>query len=338
MSNNRAIVLAAMLIAATAVGCEGPEEREAAYLNRGKALFEKGDLVKARIEFKNARQINPVGVEALYYIGRISEKLGELRPAFAAYMKVLEHEPKHVAAHLKLGEFYLIAGDLDKALEKADTAIRVDPNSAGGHALRSAVFSRRKLPVEAKSEAEAALSLDPANVIATSVLAGVFRNDGRQDDALAVLVRGIEQNPKGVELRLTKARFLAERHEIDAVREIFNEIFELNPKKIAYRVILAKLYIGLKRLDDAEQVLREAVDLAPDDDKTKLLGAITQLDDVAIWCDDLQAEHVVRCDAVGQTVRPASVLGDVAAKGTGALAGWVRREVEAVGLGRLREI
>ena len=271
MSNNKAIVLAAMLIAATAVGCEGPEEREAAYLNRGKALFEQGKLVKARIEFKNARQINPVGVEALFYLARISERFGELRPAFATYLKVLEQDPKHVGAHLKLGEFYLMAGDLDKALEKSDTTIQFDPNSAGGHALRGAVFFRRNSYAEAKSQAEAALLLDPANIVATTVLAMVLQYDGRQDDALAVLARGIDRNPKEIQLKLVKSRLHAERTEIDAVRKLFNEIFELDPKNIAQRAKLAKLYIGWKRLDDAEQVLREAVALAPDDDKSKLL-------------------------------------------------------------------
>ena len=82
MNKNRAIALAVMFVAALALGCEGPEEREAAYLKRGKALFEEAKFIKARLEFKNARQINPVGVEPLFYLGRISEKLGELRPAF----------------------------------------------------------------------------------------------------------------------------------------------------------------------------------------------------------------------------------------------------------------
>ena len=47
---------------------------------------------------------------------------------------------------------------------------------------------------------------------------------------------------------------------------------------------------------------------------------------------------MVRRDAVGQTVRPAGVFSDVTAERTGALAGWVRRVVEATGLGGLRKL
>ena len=113
MSSKGTIASAVILIAVLIAGCDGAQDREAAYLERGKVLFKQGDFVKARLEFKNARQINPAGVEALFYTGRISEKLGELRPAFAIYLMVLQRDSKHVGAHLKLGEFFLLAGDLD---------------------------------------------------------------------------------------------------------------------------------------------------------------------------------------------------------------------------------
>ena len=82
----------AFLLSVLLFACEGAEEREAAYLERGKRFFEAGKYQKARLEFRNARQINPRGVESLYYLGRIDEKRGNWRRAFVAFTKVTEQD------------------------------------------------------------------------------------------------------------------------------------------------------------------------------------------------------------------------------------------------------
>ena len=56
---NRAIICTlAGLLALTAAGC-GQEDRAQTYLERGQELYDQGNLVKARLEFKNALQIDP---------------------------------------------------------------------------------------------------------------------------------------------------------------------------------------------------------------------------------------------------------------------------------------
>ena len=49
------IGLCVLLVAA----CSSPEQKKAKFLNKGQTLFEKGDLVEARLELKNAIQIDP---------------------------------------------------------------------------------------------------------------------------------------------------------------------------------------------------------------------------------------------------------------------------------------
>ena len=88
------------MLSALLFACEGAEEREAAYLERGKTFFEAAQYQKARLEFSNARQINPLGVEALYYLGRIDELKGNWRRAFVVFTKVTEQDPTHLGADL----------------------------------------------------------------------------------------------------------------------------------------------------------------------------------------------------------------------------------------------
>ncbi len=81
--------------------------------------------------------------------------------------------------------------------------------------------------------------------------------------------------------------------------------------------------------DDAERALG-----ADDDAGEVVAGQVARgaagPDDAAVRQHQLEAEDVVGRDAVGQAVRPAGVLGDVAADGAGALAGGVGGVVEAV--------
>ncbi len=127
--------LLALLIPLALAACDGAEEREKAYFDRGKALYEAGDYRKAALELKNARQINPLNMEALYYLGLISEKQGDYRGAFGAFQSVLEQKDAHVGANLHIGRIYLMSGDIDQALTKAQKALAVEPQNIDGHAF-----------------------------------------------------------------------------------------------------------------------------------------------------------------------------------------------------------
>jgi Tfp pilus assembly protein PilF len=64
------------LMVAILAACGGPEEKKLKFYNKGKELYEKGDYVKAKLEFKNAVQIDPKYVDAYYMLGIIALKSG----------------------------------------------------------------------------------------------------------------------------------------------------------------------------------------------------------------------------------------------------------------------
>ncbi len=76
-------------------GCGGPEQKKMKFFNRGKALYEKGDLVKAKLEFKNAIQIDPKFAEAYYMLGMVDVKGGNFQGAYGAFSKTVDLNPRH---------------------------------------------------------------------------------------------------------------------------------------------------------------------------------------------------------------------------------------------------
>ena len=75
MTSRIAFRLGALIVLVIFIaGCGGPEERKKRYYEKGKALYEQGDYVNARLELKNAVQIDPKFTEAHYLLGMAALK------------------------------------------------------------------------------------------------------------------------------------------------------------------------------------------------------------------------------------------------------------------------
>lgn len=265
----RGIAIGLMLLAVA--GCGGKAEREAEYLTRGKELYEQGSYTKAALEFRNALQINPTEVEGQYYLGLIAERGGDLAGALGAFTKVTEQDPRHVPAQLKVGQYELLQDAPDKALEKADLALGVDPANAEAHALRGAVMLRQGKLDEAAAEAEKARKGDPKNVAALSVLIGIQTKRGDEAGALKMVEAAIQENPKDEGLKLIKLKLLTDRNDRPGTEAVLRDLVAASPANNSYKISLARLLIAQNQKDEAEKVFRDAIQQRPKDKALKLL-------------------------------------------------------------------
>ena len=110
MSRGRALIYALCLVPLCLSACEDPDERAQKYLDRGKSLFESGDLERARLEFSNAIRIDPTNGLSSYYLGRIYESKRQWREAFQSYLQASTRLTKHFDANLRLGRMYVLSG------------------------------------------------------------------------------------------------------------------------------------------------------------------------------------------------------------------------------------
>src|SRR3989344_9253087 len=133
------LLLAVLLIS----GCGGAESRKAKYLTKGKAYIEEKNYDKAKIEIKNALQIDPKFAEGYYIMGTVEEARQNWQAAFGNYSKVLELDPEHIGAKGKLGRLHLMAGNVDEATKMADAILATDPKHFGGRTLKAAVMGRK---------------------------------------------------------------------------------------------------------------------------------------------------------------------------------------------------
>ncbi len=136
------------------VSCGGPEQKKMKFLNKGMELYEKGDYVKAALEFKNAIQIDPKFDEAYYMLGMVELQKGNPREAYGNFSKAVELAPGNLKAQVQIGKIMMLAGDPAKAMEKADLVLNADPKSAEAVLLKGSAYLALKKPDQAREYLE----------------------------------------------------------------------------------------------------------------------------------------------------------------------------------------
>jgi tetratricopeptide (TPR) repeat protein len=313
--SNKAIrsLIAALAITLVVSACGDANDREAKYIKRGIALFEKGDYEKARLEFKNAGQIKPTDPEVRYRMGLIDEAQGELRNAFVSFSRAVEQDAHYYPALLKLASYYFAAEQYGEAEPRLNEVLAGEPNNPNAHALRGALLLRRQDYDGAEKEARIALSKDPNNIGAFSVLTGMYSALGDDARANQTLEDGIAHNPQDLSLLILKINLYQKKNDLTKVAEAFDSIFKLRPDNIKFRAQLAEIYLKANRVDDAEAVLRAGVAAVPDNWTMKrqlvvflserrgldaaekeirtYMAAYPKNDDLYFWLADLYVKH-----------------------------------------------
>jgi cellulose synthase operon protein C len=272
-SNTHGRHLAAALLVAMSLGlaaCSSPEDKVAAFYKKGQTYLDVGDFVKARLEFQNALQINPNSVPAMYGMVTIAERASDWPRAYGLLTKVVELDPKHLEAQIKLGKLLLAGAQLDKALATSDAALALQPDSPDTLALRAAVMFKLDDRKAAVDLAQKALERNPKHIDALVVLASERLAADDAAGAVAFLDRALADNERDVALQLIKVQALEKMAKLDGAEAIFKKLIEFYPDNKVFRHILAQFYLIHNKRDLAEAQYRAVVADNPKDLEAKL--------------------------------------------------------------------
>ena len=126
---------------------------------RGQQALRDGGWQEAVDYFKKAVADDAKNAEAYNLMGYSYRRLGEADPAFAAYAKALDLDPRHRGAHEYHGETYLLVGNAEKA--EAQLAILKD---LCGKQCKETVKLRKAIErYSASADKQAVLDLDEEN-------------------------------------------------------------------------------------------------------------------------------------------------------------------------------
>lgn len=262
------IVLSAFFL--FCAGCSSPEEKKLVFFNKGNALFEQEEYVKARLEFKNAAQIDPKFAAAYYMLGKTEIELKNFKGAYGMLLKAVELDPDNSDARIDLGKILLAGKAIDRADEQAEAVLAKDPEHLDANLLKASVcFVNKKkdrgreilLKLRGKGEISPEMYLMLSNVARLKKDAPQMR---------AYLVEGLEKNPDNISLILTMAQVDAQFHDFYGAELNLKKAIALKPEAIVFKLNLARVFMAQGKKEAAQGVLTQVLEADDANQETRL--------------------------------------------------------------------
>ncbi|MEM7468928.1 MAG: tetratricopeptide repeat protein [Pseudomonadota bacterium] len=252
-------ILSMIALAVLLTACGGAEDRKAAHMEKGQALFDEGNFEKARLEFQNVLQIDPKDVPSRFALAQTLEKLQNWRGAAGHYLGVLETDPNHVESLSRMGQIYLLGRNNEKAQEHADRILAINPSDPDGLTLRAGVKSLDGDVDGALADAIEAVSAAPGHANASALLASLYLRTGKPDKSIETLETALSNNSDNATIRSLLARVYLQTGDAAKAATLYEEIVAQQPDELGHRLRLSAFYTSQKNLDGAEQVLTTAI-------------------------------------------------------------------------------
>jgi tetratricopeptide (TPR) repeat protein len=111
-----------------------------AYRNRGIAFEHKGDLDRAIADYDEVIKIKPEDPFGYYARGDVYFTKGDPDRAIADYSEAIRRNPKYVKAYRQRGETYQFMGELERAIADFSELITLEPNDDDNFLLRARAY------------------------------------------------------------------------------------------------------------------------------------------------------------------------------------------------------
>ena len=171
----------------------------AAHNNLARTLVEQGRIKEARPHLEQALAIHPEFPQAHNNLGVLLAAEGRIAAALDHFARAVANRPDFAEAHYNLANALLADGHPDEALTHYQRVLDMDPaykHAALIYHRLGLIRLQKQKPTEAAESFRQALSLDPGQVEATEMLAGIYKSAGRYDEAVDLYRRLLERRPE----------------------------------------------------------------------------------------------------------------------------------------------
>jgi tetratricopeptide (TPR) repeat protein len=164
-----------------------------------------------------------------------SARIAELQEAYdeaiAWCQKAIQAEPTLFNGYLSLSELYVARGDLDKALDAIDKAVRLSPD------IQYYALIRR---------------------------GNAYRNARCYREALNEYRQAVNENPDSIDAYLSSGELHAGRWQTAEAEQLYRKALDLNPSGARSYVSLARLYVQTRRQEQLLAICQQAKDAGID--------------------------------------------------------------------------
>ena len=138
-----------------------PAQLAQAKFNQALTFHQAGQLAEALAAYLQVIQVQPKHFDALNLAGAISLQLGQAQQAVDLLTKALKIDRQHAGAHNNRGAAYQQLGEWDLAMLNFNKALALDPESEKAYNNRGNLWLRLKQPEQALHDFDRALAVKP---------------------------------------------------------------------------------------------------------------------------------------------------------------------------------
>lgn len=168
-------------------------------LENADKFYQKGQLDKAIVEYRNVLKIDPKNIQCRLKVGDILLKMGKSSEAIEEFLKV--------------GSTYISQGFYPKAIAIYKQILRVEPNNIDANRTLADLYQK------------IGLIGDAVNVY--RVLLGIYEKQKNTQEAIKVLKKITEIDPSNLSAKVKLAEIYYHGNKRDEGAEIFKSIYEL---------------------------------------------------------------------------------------------------------------
>jgi protein O-mannosyl-transferase len=223
-------------------------------------LGEKGLFSEATTHFNTALGINPRSIETMVNLANVLLRMGNTDSAIFYYRKALRMDPGNAEIYNNLGTAYVYRGELKTSVELYQKALRIRPKYED--AAKNLMKAQAALAgiENAIVKLEEYIKADPRNPDLYIKMAGLRRQQGDMDQAIAGYKKALEINPKSVQALYGLVMIFSSRLEFSNALEKINIIRKIQPDNPNVYYNTACIYAKMNMPDESVLWLKQAID------------------------------------------------------------------------------
>jgi tetratricopeptide (TPR) repeat protein len=270
------------------------QSKSPSLLSTAKLQLDRGDLESCEQTLWNVLSVQPANENALLMLATVRARQQRYGEAEALYRRVLQFNPKSIAASRGLAASLVAQNKPDEAIRQYEAAIQLLPQDSdlkieaaqldlaqGNFAEALSILNTIKpnrlpssaIPLKAasllalgrRSDAEQLLPLIKGSPGAALALAQVFV-EGKDSDAALRALAFVNPVPKAAASRVDylKGRALREQGDLPAATSSFRQALMTDPKSVDALVAISEIFAVQNKHAESVETLEKARALSPD--------------------------------------------------------------------------
>lgn len=198
------------------------------YFRRAQIFSARNVYPQALLDLDSAAAMDSTRTDIYMLKADVSFRTLQIQNAVKSFEKVLQLDPKHLEANLKLCEIYLYTKGYQKCLHYADEALKIDKNKGKAYFLKGFAFKEMGDTVHALSSFQTVIEVEPDNYDAYIQL-GNIQAAKRNKIALQYYNNALRLRPSSTEALYNRGLLFQNMGELENAKKDYGTILKIEP-------------------------------------------------------------------------------------------------------------